>query len=162
MADNNIRLVYGGGSVGLMGAVADSVMAHGGTVFGVIPSFLHDKEVGHEGLSELVVTDSMHERKKLMFDKSDGFVTLAGGLGSLDETFEILTWKQLNLHEKPVYLLNTQNYWDGIEAFVRHTIAHGFASESAHDLYQIIDTPAEVVTQMLAHPLPPKGDSERL
>lgn len=158
MAENGIRLVYGGGSVGLMGVVADSVMKAGGTVLGIIPDFLHDKEVGHEGLSELVIAPSMHERKKRMFDESDGFVVLPGGLGTLDETFEILTWKQLNLHQKPVFILDTGNYWAPFDALVKATINNGFASESALDLYSIEQSAQAIIDQTTS--LTPEGNTQ--
>ena len=104
LARHGIRLVYGGGRVGLMGAVADATLAGGGTVVGVIPQFLTEWEVAHEGVTELLVTSSMHTRKQRMFELSDAFVTLAGGLGTMDETFEILTWRQLGLHDKPIFI----------------------------------------------------------
>src|SRR5262245_48697102 len=104
LAQHGIRLVYGGGRIGLMGEVADAVIADGGEVIGIIPEMLETKEVGHRGISELRVVTSMHERKNLMFEMADGFVILPGGLGTLDEAFEMLTWRQLRLHDKPIIL----------------------------------------------------------
>lgn len=112
LAERGWRLVYGGGRVGLMGAAADAAMAAGGEVIGVIPGFLHDAEVGHHGVTRLEVVDSMHVRKMRMFDLSDAFCILPGGLGTLDETFEIMTWRQLQLHDKPIVLANLDGFWD--------------------------------------------------
>src|SRR5579883_15172 len=111
IAQAGIELVYGGGRVGLMGLMADAALAAGGRVIGVIPHLLHDREVGHAGVGELIVVGSMHERKQRMFDLADAFVMLPGGLGTLDETIEILTWKQLGLHDKPVIIADIAGYW---------------------------------------------------
>ena len=108
----NLTLVYGGGRVGLMGTIADAVLAHGGQVIGVIPDFLADKELAHLGCTELHVVKSMHERKLLMADRADGFIAMPGGYGTLEELFEVLTWGQLGLHQKPVALLNVDGYYD--------------------------------------------------
>ena len=108
----NLTLVYGGGRVGLMGTIADAVLAHGGQVIGVIPDFLADKELAHLGCTELHVVKSMHERKLLMVDRADGFIAMPGGYGTLEELFEVLTWGQLGLHQKPVALLNVDGYYD--------------------------------------------------
>ena len=110
IARQGIRLIYGGGHVGLMGAVADAVLEAGGHVVGVIPKHLQDWEVGHKGLTEMHVVDSMHSRKQLMFELSDGFVALPGGIGTLDETFEIMTWRQLRLHDKPLVILDQDGF----------------------------------------------------
>jgi uncharacterized protein (TIGR00730 family) len=129
LAAADFRLVYGAGDVGLMGAVARAAMAAGGETFGVIPAHLVAREEGRRDLSRLVVTETMHERKKVMFMNADAIVTLPGGPGSLDELFEVLTWRQLGLHGKPVYLLNTNGYWDPLLALLRHIVAQGFADE---------------------------------
>ena len=121
LAARNIGLVYGGARVGLMGAVADAVLAAGGTVTGVIPRALAEKEVAHSGLTDLRVVASMHERKALMADLSDGFIALPGGWGTLDEFFEILTWAQLGIHQKPCGLLNVHGYFDGLLSFLEHS-----------------------------------------
>ncbi len=124
------RLVYGAGDVGLMGEVASAAMAEGGEVFGVIPQHLLDWEVGKRDLASFVVTENMHERKKVMYMNSDAIVVLPGGAGSLDELFEVLTWRQLGLHEKPVYLLNTEGYWNPLLALLDHVVEQGFADAS--------------------------------
>ncbi|QIL75501.1 TIGR00730 family Rossman fold protein [Hymenobacter sp. HDW8] len=118
LAERNMTLVYGGGRVGLMGAVADSVMRHGGRVIGVIPDFLADKELAHLGLTELHIVKSMHERKLLMADLAEGFVAMPGGYGTLEELFEVLTWAQLGLHRKPVAVLNVDGYYNQLLALL--------------------------------------------
>jgi len=112
MVNNHIDLVYGGGKVGIMGLIADAVLAKGGQVEGVIPQFLMDKEVGHTGVTKLHITENMHERKQLMSDLCDGYITLPGGLGTMEEFFEVLTWLQLGLHNKPIGILNVNGYYD--------------------------------------------------
>jgi uncharacterized protein (TIGR00730 family) len=136
LARAGIELVYGGGRVGLMGICADAAMRAGGRVTGIIPRHLHDVEVGHHGLSELLVVDNMHERKRLMFERSDAFLILPGGLGTLDETFEIMTWRQLRLHDKPVVVLDIGGYWAPFQALVEHVVAKGFAGLGALSLYK--------------------------
>ena len=126
LAVQGIRLVYGGGRVGLMGVLADAVLAAGGTVTGVIPRPLVAREVGHTGLSELHVVETMHERKARMVELSDGFVALPGGMGTLDELFEVWTWAQLGIHAKPFGILNVGGYFDGLLAFVDHATGEQF------------------------------------
>jgi hypothetical protein len=126
LAARDLGLVYGGGCVGLMGILADAVLAAGGHVTGVIPQALLDREVGHLGVSDLRVVGSMHERKALMADLADGFIALPGGWGTLDEMFEILTWGQLGLHAKPCALLNVDGYFDRLLGFLGHTVTEGF------------------------------------
>ncbi len=130
LAREGWRLVYGAGDVGLMGAVARSAQAAGGDTFGVIPVHLLDREVGKRDLARFVVTENMHERKKVMFMNCDAIVVLPGGAGSLDEFFEVLTWRQLGLHDKPIYLLNINSFWDPLTGLVDHVIAQGFADAS--------------------------------
>jgi uncharacterized protein (TIGR00730 family) len=143
LAAAGIRLVYGGGRVGLMGAVADAVLEAGGEVLGIIPEFLTRWEVAHERVTELVVTDSMHTRKRQMFDLADAFVTLPGGLGTLDETVEIVTWRQLKLHDKPVLLCNVNGWADALLGAFEIAVADGFAAESARGLFEVLpDVPA--------------------
>lgn len=154
MADRGIRLVYGGGSVGLMGVVANSVLENGGEVTGVIPQFLQDLEVGKSDVTELIITDNMHSRKHKMFDLSDGFISLPGGLGTLDETFEIMTWKQLKVHAKPIIILDVAGYWSDLTHLIDATIDKGFADQSAHQLYQIAQNTAEVFAALDAAPEP--------
>ena len=126
LAREGITVVYGGGNVGLMGAVADGALAEGGQVIGVIPQSLMEKELGHRGVTELHVTSSMHERKQMMVDLSDGFIALPGGFGTLDELFETLTWLQLGFHHKPVGLLNVGGFFDGLTSFISHMSTTGF------------------------------------
>jgi uncharacterized protein (TIGR00730 family) len=126
MVQDNIALVYGGGNVGLMGIIADEVMRLGGEVTGVIPKALLDREVGHLGLTRLHIVKDMHERKAMMSALSDGFIALPGGLGTLEELFEMLTWSQLDLHEKPIGLLNVHGFYGGLIAFLVHLQEQGF------------------------------------
>lgn len=126
MAKNNIALVYGGASIGLMGAVADAVLESGGSVIGVIPKTLVNYEIAHAGLTELHIVEGMHERKKLMYDSSDAFLSLPGGMGTLDEMFEILTWSQLKLHSKPCFIYNFQGFYDSLLAYLQHSHREGF------------------------------------
>ena len=131
------RLVYGAGDVGLMGAVARATQEAGGDTFGVIPKHLVDWEVGKTDLTAYVVTETMHERKKVMFMNCDAIVVLPGGAGSLDELFEVLTWRQLGLHEKPVILVNTNGYWDPLIALIQHVVDGGFADASLLDYFSV-------------------------
>lgn len=126
LAQSGIGLVYGGGNVGLMGAVADGALSQQGEVIGVIPRSLMEKELGHGGVTQLHVVSSMHERKQLMVDLSDGFIALPGGFGTLDELFETLTWLQLSFHDKPVGLLNVGGFFDGLIDFISHVSRNGF------------------------------------
>jgi len=144
MADKGIRLIYGGGSIGLMGVVASAVLNNGGKVTGVIPRFLQELEVGKADVTELIVTENMHSRKHTMFDLSDGFISLPGGLGTLDETFEIMTWKQLQVHEKPLIILDVAGYWSELKELMDALIDKGFANPSAKNLYQIASNTSEV------------------
>ena len=130
LAHAGYRLVYGAGDVGLMGAVARAAQARGGETFGVIPGHLLSREVGKRDLSTFIVTETMHERKKVMFMNADAIVMLPGGAGSLDEFFEVLTWRQLGLHAKPVFLLDTAGYWAPMRALLDHVVAQGFAEDS--------------------------------
>ena len=130
------RLVYGAGDVGLMGEVARAAKDRGADTFGVIPVHLMQAEMGKRDLSRLVVTEDMHERKKVMFMNSDAIVVLPGGAGSLDEFFEVLTWRQIGLHKKPIFLLNVGGYWDPLIALVDHVIAEGFADSSLRDGFE--------------------------
>ena len=143
IATNGWRLVYGAGDVGLMGEVARSAQAAGASTFGVIPTHLMKAEVGKRDLSTLVITEDMHERKKVMFMNSDAIVVLPGGAGSLDEFFEVLTWAQIGLHRKPIFLLDHLGYWQPLIALLDHVVAEGFADLSVHQLYtSVADVPA--------------------
>lgn len=145
LAQRGIRLVYGGGHVGLMGVAADSALAKGGTVVGVIPRFLIDLEAGHSGLTELVVVGSMHERKQRMFELADGFVILPGGIGTLDEMIEIITWRQLNLHDKPIVVIDLDGYWQGLIALFDKVIADGFAKPRVRQLFSVVRSVGEAL-----------------
>ena len=147
LAEQGLTLVYGAGNIGLMGVAADAALAAGGKVIGVIPEFLKDKEVAHLGLSELHVTSTMHERKALMAELSDAFVALPGGFGTFDELFEILTWAQLSVHNKPVGLLNVAGFFQPLMEMVRHAVNQGFAPEHNLDLFAL----ANDVPALLAH-----------
>jgi len=139
----DIGLVYGGGNVGLMGAIADAVMQGGGRATGVIPQTLMKREVGHHGLTELHVVKDMHERKAMMAELSDGFIAMPGGFGTLEELFEVTTWAQLGLHEKPIGLLNVDGFYDGLTAFASHLVAQGFVRpDHARLLMHAPDAPA--------------------
>ena len=163
MAENGIRLVYGGGGIGLMGIVADAVLAGGGKVVGVIPDFLEARELGHRGVSRLHVVDSMHARKNLMEQMSDAFAVLPGGFGTLDEVFEILTWRQLLLHDKPIVLINVDGYWEPFLHLVEHIIAEGFASAESRRLFTAVDRVEDVVAALRRAPVPAVPDlPERL
>jgi uncharacterized protein (TIGR00730 family) len=143
LAARGIRLIYGGGRTGLMGALADATLAAGGHVTGVIPDFLTRMEVAHTGVTALHVTESMHTRKRMMFDLADAFITLPGGLGTLDETVEMITWRQLGLHGKPVLLCNAGGWADTLLAALESTIAQGFAGVEARGLFDVLaDVPA--------------------
>ncbi|MEM9392439.1 MAG: TIGR00730 family Rossman fold protein [Pseudomonadota bacterium] len=138
IAQNGHQLVYGAGDVGLMGAVANATQAASGATFGVIPVHLLEREIGKRDLSSFVVTETMHERKKVMFMNSDAIVVLPGGAGSLDEFFEVLTWRQLGLHEKPIFLLNTNGYWAPLDALLKHIVDSEFADASLLSFYEAV------------------------
>ncbi len=141
MAERGIRLVFGGGHVGMMGVVADAVLDGGGEAVGVIPEHLVEREVGHDRLSALHVVDTMHSRKQKMFELSDAFAVLPGGLGTLDEAFEVLTWRQLGLHDKPVVLLSPGGYWRPFEELVGAIVAAEFAPSAAAEMFAVVETP---------------------
>jgi len=157
-----ISLIYGGGHVGLMGVVADAVLDAGGKVIGVIPDFLAQREVAHERLTELHVTDSMHSRKRMMFDLADGFITMPGGLGTLDETVEIITWRQLRQHDKPVLICNTGGWADALLAALRVTVAQGFAGPDSLELFEALPDVPAVLARLARLPHRLGGDSARL
>lgn len=144
IAARGLQLVYGGGRVGLMGIVADAALGAGAQVVGIIPEHIQALEVEHTGLTELHVVDGMHTRKRMMFDRSDAFVVLPGGLGTLDEAFEMLTWRQLKLHEKPVVFVDIDGYWRPFLRLVDHMVAQGFCRPENRDLFQVVETVEEV------------------
>jgi len=152
LGERGIRLVFGGGRVGLMGIAADAALAAGGEVIGIIPYHLHDVEVGHKGVTELIVTGSMHERKQRMFELSDAFVVLPGGLGTMDETFEILTWKQLKLHDKPVILVDNNGYWKPFLDLVDHIVGSGFAGAHVKKFFTTVPSVDDILPALEAAP----------
>lgn len=154
LASRGVGLVYGGGSVGLMGIVSESCMQAGGRVTGIIPGHLSEKEGQKHDISELVVVDSMHERKNLMVERSDGFAVLPGGLGTLDETFEILTWKYLGLHDKPIVLINVNGFYDPLIAMVNHMAAEGFTPPHHLKMFEVVAAPAEALGALARQPAP--------
>ena len=154
IAQAGLGLVYGGGRVGLMGVMADAALAAGGKVVGVIPDHLNSVEIGHQNVSELRIVPSMHERKHLMFELSDAFAVLPGGIGTLDETFEIITWRQLHLHDKPVVLVDSAGYWRPFLDLIDHIIARGFARPSIRDLFDVVGRVEDAIPVLMAAPLP--------
>tara|TARA_B100000686_G_scaffold352158_1_gene453187 strand:- start:972 stop:1556 length:585 start_codon:yes stop_codon:yes gene_type:complete len=154
MAKSGISLVFGGGRIGLMGVVADAVLEGGGTAIGIIPEHLSSIEIAHGGLTEIHVVDSMHTRKQKMFELADAFAVLPGGLGTLDETMEILTWRQLGLHDKPVVVLNHSGYWQPLETLIRHTIDAGFVPPEAAAFYSVVATVDELFAAIATAPTP--------
>ena len=149
-----IGLVYGGGRVGLMGLLADAVLAGDGVVSGIIPARLRDAELAHTGATELVVVGSMHERKRVMAERADAFAVLPGGIGTLDETFEILSWKQLDLHDKPIFLVDIGGYWSPLRVLLDHIVAAGFARPETHGLLRVVPTVAALIAALTAEPAP--------
>lgn len=147
-------LVYGGGRVGLMGLCADAALAGGAPVIGIIPSHLQQWEVEHKDLTELLVVDSMHNRKRMMVERADAFVVLPGGFGTLDEAFEIMTWKQVHLHDKPIVILNSHGYWDPLLRLIEHVIQVGFAHETHTNLFKVA-TNVDEAFDMLSESSPP-------
>jgi uncharacterized protein (TIGR00730 family) len=154
LAGRGIALVYGGARVGLMGALADEVLAAGGRAVGVMPESLVAKEVAHKGLTELHVVKTMHERKAMMSDLSDGFVALPGGMGTLDELFEIVTWAQLGLHVKPCGVLNIEGYFDRLLAFIEHSVAERFVRAEHAAMIAVAATAPELLDKMTAYRAP--------
>ena len=145
LARMGLKIVYGGGHVGLMGIIADAALKAGAQVTGIIPEHIRSKEVQHKGLTKLHVVPDMHTRKRMMVEASDAFVILPGGLGTLDELFEIVTWKKLRLHNKPIIIFNQDGYWDPFLALVDRTIDEGFAAPSDRTLFQVVASIAEMV-----------------
>ena len=144
------RVVYGGGRVGLMGAVADAALAASGAVLGVIPQALMDREVGHTGLTELQVVQTMHERKHVMAEQSDAFIALPGGIGTLEELYEAWSWQQLGYHDKPVALLNVDGYYDALLEFMRISHQRGFVSQAQHEALLVDDDAGRLLRRLLA------------
>ncbi|MEO0558101.1 MAG: TIGR00730 family Rossman fold protein [Bacteroidota bacterium] len=157
LAREGIGLVTGGGRVGLMGVIADAVLDAGGEAVGVIPRTLLDREVGHEGLTELVVVDTMHQRKALMAARADAVVALPGGLGTLEEITEMLTWAQLGIHAKPCGLLNVGGYYDALVAFLDHAVEERFVRPAHREMLTVTSSPEELLTGLRAHTPPSVG-----
>ena len=154
LVERNIGLVYGGASIGVMGRVADEVLKRNGRVIGVIPQALATKEIAHEGLSELHITHSMHERKQLMAELADGFIALPGGIGTLEELFEIWTWAQLGLHQKPCGLLNSSGYYDGLIGFLDHMRHQGFVKPAHRELLMLESDPGALLDRFARYRAP--------
>lgn len=158
-AERKIRVVYGGAGIGMMGAVAQAALDAGGDVTGVVPKFLTEMEPQLDSLTDIVLTETMHERKIKMYEESDAFVIMPGGIGTLDETMEILTWRQLEVHDKPVIIANLENYWAPFLTLMDHVIGEGYAGENVRDLYRTVSTVDEIlpaIQEDLAA-LPPQG-----
>lgn len=155
LARRGLTLVFGGGSVGLMGRLADAVLASGGRAIGVIPRFLLERELGHASLTELLVVDSMHERKAAIADRADAFVALPGGLGTLEELFEAWTWVQLGIHRKPCGVLQVAGYFDPLLRFLDRAVAEGFVSAAHRAQLQVADEPAALLDRLAACGPPP-------
>jgi len=145
MAENNVRLIYGGGSAGIMGTIADSVMENGGSVTGIIPKVLLEWEVQHQNITELIVSDDMHIRKKTLYNLCDAALVLPGGFGTLDELFEIVTWNQLSIHDIQVFILNTDGFYDHLILHLQKMREEGFLYEKAGQSIIFVNTPAEIV-----------------
>ena len=157
IAGKHIGLVYGGAKVGIMGTIADAVLGEGGQVIGVMPKFLVQKEVAHQGLSELRIVDSMHERKRLMADLADGFIALPGGLGTLEEFFEMVTWAQLRMHSKPCGLLNTCGYYNGLMQFLDHAVSEMFIRVEHRSMIFIHERPTALLEKFASYEPPQVG-----
>jgi uncharacterized protein (TIGR00730 family) len=148
IGERGMRLVYGGGKVGLMGEVADAALAAGAPVLGVIPRALMEREVGHRGLTELRVVETMHERKQAMAEPSDAFIALPGGIGTLEELFEVWTWRQLGYHDQPIGLLNVEGYYDPLLAFMDRSVGEGFVSAPVRALLQVDTDPERLLDRI--------------
>lgn len=154
LVQRKIELVYGGAKVGLMGVIADAVLQEGGKVIGVLPRFLQAKELAHEGLTQLVLVDSMHERKTQMNELCDGVLALPGGFGTLEELFEMLTWAQLGLHTKPIALLNTGGFYDSLDALTQNMVDAGFLKSSNRSMLLVSDKVEKLLTMMEEYKAP--------
>lgn len=148
MAEHSIKLIYGGGSAGIMGTIADTVMEYGGTVTGIIPKLLLEWEVQHRGITELIVCDDMHIRKRTIYSLSDAAIILPGGFGTLDELFEILTWNQLTIHDKRIFILNSGGFYNHLISHIQQMREEKFLYDKAYDSITIINDPAELITAL--------------
>ena len=154
LAQKNLRLIYGGGNIGLMGEIAQSVIQGGGSAIGVIPQFLVEKELVYDKLTEIRVVDTMHERKATMAELADAFIAMPGGFGTLEETVEVLTWAQLGLHEKPIGLLNIDGYYSHLNHFFDHMIAEGFLMGAYKDMLLVEDNPNALLNSLSTYKVP--------
>lgn len=154
LVERGVDVVYGGGGTGMMGALADRVLEGGGEVTGVIPHGLLIREAGHQGVTEMEVVDSMHERKSRMVELSDGFIALPGGLGTMEELLEVLTWAQLGVHRKPCGVLNVEGYYDRLIEFFDHAVGEGFLAEEHRSLLLVGERPAELLDALEAYEAP--------
>ncbi|MGO4886823.1 TIGR00730 family Rossman fold protein [Anaerobacillus sp. MEB173] len=152
LAEQKIKLIYGGSSIGLMGAIAQTVHENGGEVIGIIPQILVKKEISNEGLTDLRVVNSMHERKAMMYELSDGFIALPGGIGTLEEFAEVITWNAIGEHKKPCGLLNIDNYYDPFIKLADHMVQQGFMSQEIRDLILLEDDPAKLLSKFNLEP----------
>ncbi|MDX2222016.1 MAG: TIGR00730 family Rossman fold protein [Rhodospirillaceae bacterium] len=156
LAAHDAALVFGGGRVGLMGACADAVLTGGGRVIGVIPEFLKDKELAHQQATEMVVVPDMHTRKRIMFERADAFCILPGGVGTLDEFFEIVTWRQLHVHNKPIVVVNVNGYWSNLRDMMGEIVARGFAHPGHEALITVVARAEDVIAAVEAELAAPK------
>jgi len=163
LAEAGIELVFGGGRVGLMGLLADAVLSAGGKVIGIIPRRLREAEVAHLGVTELIVVDNMHDRKRQMAEKADAFAILPGGIGTLDEMFEILSWKQLALHDKPILLVDVGGYWAPLRTLLDHIVVQGFARPETRRLLHVVPSVSALMAALSEEPAASrKTDVEQL
>ena len=162
LAEARIEVVFGGGRVGLMGLLADAALARGGRATGIIPARLRDAELAHQGVSELVIVDTMHERKRLMADRADAFAALPGGIGTLDEIFETLSWKQLGLHDKPIYIVDIDGYWATLRSLLEHIVEQGFAAPRTRGLLRAVPSVGALMAALTEAPLEGAGSRSEL
>lgn len=145
LAGRRITLIYGGGNKGIMGAISNAVLHKGGKVTGIIPSILKDREIHHEGITELIIVDNMHTRKKMLYEKCDAAIILPGGYGTMDEFFEMITWNQLSIHDKKIFILNTAGFYDHLLALAKTMEAEGFLYDKIEDKLVVLNTPEDLV-----------------
>jgi uncharacterized protein (TIGR00730 family) len=162
LAAAGIGVVYGGGRVGLMGLLADAALRAGGTVTGIIPARLRDAELAHHGVTELIVVDTMHERKRVMAERADAFAVLPGGVGTLDELFEILSWKQLELHCKPIFIVDIGGYWRPLRALLDHVVANRFARLETRSLFTMVPDVVSLIAALAGAPAPSRAIGSEL
>jgi len=163
LAERRMTLIFGGGRVGLMGVIADAALAAGGPVIGVIPEFLKRPELAHGGVADMIVVESMHARKQRMFELADAFAVLPGGIGTLDEAIEVITWKQLGLHDKPVLLVDSRGYWQPLRALLAHAASEGFFAMPERPLYRLVGSVEGLFSTLASLPaIAPLAEADRL